>query len=103
MTNTSCTIDNADAAGRLSSWVVWYQISVSTVPNRTPPSTITTPNADAQNRNTIAAPDAMAGASAGRVTVQKARHADAPSVRAASTSRGSSAAHNPPTVRTITE
>jgi len=31
-TITSCRIDNAAAACRSSSWVVWYQISVSIVP-----------------------------------------------------------------------
>ena len=50
----------------------------------------------------MAAADAMAGRSAGRVTSRKARHRDAPSVRAASSVRGSSPSQSPPTVRTTT-
>ena len=51
----------------------------------------------------MAAPDAMAGVSAGNVTVSSTRAGEAPSTRAASPSRGSRRAHMPPTVRTITE
>ena len=42
------------------------------------------------------------GASSGRVTCRKARARDAPSMRAASSRRGSRFAQNPPTVRTTT-
>ncbi len=45
---------------------------------------------------------AMAGRSRGSVTSRKARHRDAPNVRAASSSRGSRLPHSPPTVRTTT-
>ena len=50
----------------------------------------------------MTAADAMAGRSAGRVTSQKARHLDAPNVRAASSVRGSSPSQSPPTTRTTT-
>jgi len=63
----------------------------------------TTPNAEAQNRKVSAAADAIAGASAGRVTVARTRAEDAPRLRAASAWRGSSRAHSTPTVRTTTE
>ena len=45
---------------------------------------------------------ATAGRSRGQVTSRKAHHGDAPRVRAASSSRGSSVDHDPPTVRTTT-
>ncbi|MGX1241505.1 hypothetical protein RKD46_002609 [Streptomyces pseudovenezuelae] len=54
------------------------------------------------NRKTISAAAATAGARAGRVTVRQALSRDAPSMRAASSWRGSSWAHSPPTVRTTT-
>src|SRR3954466_6252924 len=62
----------------------------------------TTPKLVAQNRNTTAAADAIAGASAGSVTDRNARHGDAPSARAAAVVRGSSRAHSPATVRATT-
>lgn len=82
--------------------MVCTQISVSTVPSRGPPRTRTVPNAVAQNRNTSDPADAIAGASAGRVTPTNARHGGAPSARAACSARGSSRSHRLPTVRTTT-
>ncbi|MNW68613.1 hypothetical protein D3C74_474200 [compost metagenome] len=73
------------------------------VPYWTPPRTSTTPNAVAQNRNTIDAADAMAGASDGSVTDRNARQGEAPRARAASSARGSRCSQSPPTVRTTTE
>ena len=60
------------------------------------------PNAVAQNRNASDAADAIAGVSAGSVTVRNARHGDAPSARAACSARGSSRSQSPPTARTTT-
>ncbi len=102
VTTTSCTTDSTDAARRSRNCVVCTQISVSTVPYPTPPSTSTTPNAVAQNRNTIEAADAIPGASAGSVTLTNARAGEAPRARAAWSARGSSPAQNAPTVRTTT-
>src|SRR5690606_25112072 len=62
----------------------------------------TTPNDVAQNKKTRAAAEAIAGASAGSVTVRKARAGEAPNTLAASSDRGSSWAQNPPTVRATT-
>lgn len=101
-TTTTCTTDSTEAARRSRNCVVWIQISVSTVPNRMPPSTSTVPNAVAQNRNTSEAADVSAGVSAGSVTVRNARAGDAPSDRAACSGRGSRRSHSPPTVRTTT-
>ncbi len=64
---------------------------------------MTVPKAVAQNRNTTAPADAIAGASWGSVTVKNARAREAPSVRAAWAARGSTRSHSPPTVRTTTE
>ena len=83
--------------------MVWYQISVSMVPQETPPITSTTPKAVAQKRKVSAAPEAIAGARAGSVTVAKTRNPEAPRVRAASSARGSRRAQSVPTVRTTTE
>jgi hypothetical protein len=99
---TACTIDRTAAVRRSRNWVVRIQISVSTVPYRTPPSTRTTPNAVAQKRKTTLAAEATAGPSEGRVTVHQTRHGPAPSALAACSARGSSRSHNPPTVRTTT-
>src|SRR5690606_31391118 len=62
----------------------------------------TTPKLVAQNRNTTAAAEDTAGNNAGRVTVENARQRDAPRDRAASSTRGSSCDHSPPTVRATT-
>ena len=65
-------------------------------------SSSTTPNAVNVNRNTIDAAAMIGGPSSGSVTSRNARARDAPSIRAASSRRGSRFAQNPPTVRTTT-
>src|SRR5690606_32286962 len=65
-------------------------------------STRTVPNAVAQNKNTTAAADQTAGASAGSVTVHHTRHGEAPRLAAASAWRGASDSQRTPTVRTTT-
>src|ERR1044072_5060489 len=62
----------------------------------------TTPKLVAQNKNTPAAADPIAGASAGSVTDVNARAGEAPSDRAASVARRSSCDHSPATVRATT-
>ncbi len=77
-------------------------ISTSIVARPGPPRIRTTPKEVKVNRKTIAAEAAMAGLSSGRDTSRKVRQREAPSTRAASSSRGSSIDHRPPTVRTTT-
>ena len=60
------------------------------------------PNEVNEKRNTIEAADASAGASSGSVTSRKLRTGLAPSVAAASETRGSSPAQKVPTMRTTT-
>ena len=67
-----------------------------------PPRIRITPNDVKVKRNTIAAAAAIAGRSDGRVTSRNARHRLAPSMRAASSGRGSRCAQRLPTVRTTT-
>ena len=101
-TAASCSNDSTDAARRSSSWVVRRWISTSTVAMRGPPRILITPNEVKVNRNTIDAAPASAGRSWGSVTVRKACQRVAPSVRAASSTSGSTAIHAAPTVRAIT-
>ncbi len=61
-----------------------------------------TPNDVKVKRNTTAAAAAIAGRSAGNVISRNARARLAPSIRAASSARGSRCDQSPPTVRTTT-
>ena len=62
----------------------------------------TIPNDVNEKRNTIAAAELSAGARSGSVTSRKRRPGPAPSVAAASLTRGSSRAQKVPTTRTTT-
>ena len=54
------------------------------------------------NSSTIDVADRTAGRNSGQVVSRNARQGDAPSIRAASSARGSRCAHSPPTSRITT-